>query len=58
MEKKFFRITAGYTLFDKKKIGKFESRASWRETTTIQNILATKCNKNEQQHDSKNYAEL
>jgi hypothetical protein len=28
MEKKFFRITAGYTLFDKKKIGKFESRAS------------------------------
>jgi hypothetical protein len=56
---KFFRITAGYAQFyNKKKIGRFESRISWRENKKIQIMLATKCKNNEQQQDPKNAAEL
>jgi hypothetical protein len=34
------------------------SKTSWRETKKIQNKLATTCNKNVEQQDAKNNAEL
>jgi hypothetical protein len=40
-----------------KKFGIAESRTSWHETKKIQVKLAT-CNKDEQQQDAKNSAEL
>jgi GTP cyclohydrolase FolE2 len=38
--------------------GRVESITSWQEETKIQIILATTCNKKEQQNDAKNNAEL
>jgi len=62
IEMKCFRRTAGYNLFDHKKkeeiFLRVETRTSGRETKKIQIKLATTSNKNEQQHDSKNNAEL
>jgi hypothetical protein len=59
IEMKFFRRTVGYTLFDhKRNIGRGESRTSSRETKKTQFKLATTSNKNEQQQDAKNNAEL
>ena len=49
----YFLITHGM-----KKSRRVESRTSWRETKKIQIQLATTCNKNEQQQDGKNNAEL
>jgi len=59
--RKNFRRRAGCTLFDHKKwrnFGRVESRNSWRETNKIQIKLATACNRNGQQQDGKNSAEL
>jgi len=59
---KFFKITAGYTIFDHKKkrrnFGRVENRRSWQETKKIKIKFPTTCGKNEQQEDYKNNAEM
>jgi hypothetical protein len=40
------------------KFGRDESRISWRETKKVQIKLVSICNKNEQQQDADNNAEL
>jgi hypothetical protein len=56
---KFFRRTARYPLSDyKRKFGRAEVEPVDKKLKKIQIKLATTCNKNEQQQDAKNNAEL
>jgi len=56
---KFFRRTARYPLFDyKRKFGRAKAEPVDEKLKKIEIKLATTCNKNEQQQDAKNNAEL
>jgi len=60
---KFFRRTAGYTLFGHKKIEEISEElkaepTSWPETKKIQIKFATTRNKKNEQQGAKNNAEL
>ena len=52
------RVHAFWQQKERRKCGRFENRVSWRETKKTQIILATACDKNEQQKDAKNNTEL
>jgi len=59
----FFRRLTVYNLFWQQRKGEILEEmkvepVGWRETKKIQIKLATTCNKNEQQQDANNYAEL
>ena len=62
VQMKFFRRRAGYTLFDHKKneeiLEEMKVEPVNLKLRIIQIKLATTCNKDEQQHDAKNSAEL
>jgi hypothetical protein len=62
VEMKVFRRTAGYTLCEHKRkeeiLKELKAEPVDEETKKIQIQLATTCNKNEQQRDGKNNAEL
>ena len=56
---KFFRRTSRYPLFDyKRKFGRAKAEPVDEKLKKIEIKLATTCNKNEQQQDAKNNAEL
>jgi hypothetical protein len=58
---KCFRKTAGYTLFDHKRINEILEQLKLEpvdEKLQDRNQMATACNKNEHQRDAKNNAEL
>jgi hypothetical protein len=59
---KICRRTAGCTLFDHNRdedvLARVESRTSWQETKKIQIKFFVTCNKNGQQQDDSNKAEV